>query len=133
MGETLNRDSINWCETIVGIDASLFCSYSMCQAMTTCLYTKWDLNFESGNFKKCQNPTGFFEKMIMFCFQKVRPHCQVENFYMTDKRKLMLIILMIFWDTAPLCLQKRFFIIFVYYEKNLILPSVRKNLSDVIK
>ena len=42
--ETFIRKSNNLCKSIVGIDASQLYPYSMCQNMSTGLYTRWDYN-----------------------------------------------------------------------------------------
>ena len=51
VNETLIRDSANVCKSIVGIDASQLYPFLMCQEMPTGLYTRWDLDPESGRFR----------------------------------------------------------------------------------
>ena len=55
--ETFIRDLTNWCKSIVGIGASQLYLFSMCQAMGTGLYTRWELSSESDKFKPRQNKT----------------------------------------------------------------------------
>ena len=83
MEETFIRDSTNLCTSIVGIVVSHLYHFSMCQAMPTVLYTRWDPDWESRNFKPRQDKTRSFENMIMSYFQRVRPQCKVESFYTT--------------------------------------------------
>ena len=65
VNETFIRDSINWRNSIFGHDASQLYPFSMCQAMSTGLYTRWELDSESGKFKLLQNKTRKFENMVM--------------------------------------------------------------------
>ena len=60
MDETIVRDSLNNCKSVVGIDASQLHHYHMCQAMSIGLLTIMDL--ESCKFKLRQNKTRGFEK-----------------------------------------------------------------------
>ena len=45
--KTFIRDSTNCCKSIVGIDASQFYPFSLCQAMSTGLYTRRELDSEN--------------------------------------------------------------------------------------
>ena len=85
--ETFSRDSANWCKTIFGIRASQLYPFSMCQAMTTSLYTRWVLNSESGKLEPRQNKARSFENVVMSYFQRVRPQCKVETFYTMGAQK----------------------------------------------
>ena len=85
--ETFIRDSTNLRKRIVGIDASQLYHFSMCQAMPTSLYTRWELDSESGNFEPRRNNTRSCKKMVMLYFQRVRPWCKMENFYTTGTQK----------------------------------------------
>ena len=87
LDETFFRDSTNWCKSIVGTYASRLYPFSMCQAMPTELYTKWELDSESDKLKRCQNKTRSFEKMVMSYFQRVRPQRIVKSFYMTGTQR----------------------------------------------
>ena len=49
--KTFIRDSSNVCKSIVGIDASQLYPYSMCQDMTTGLYTRWEFDSDMQKFK----------------------------------------------------------------------------------
>ena len=80
-------DSINWCKSIVGIDAGQLNPFSMCQAMPTGLYMRWELDSESANYIPCHNKTRSLENMVLSYFQRVRPQCKVENFYTTSTHK----------------------------------------------
>ena len=53
--QTYIRKSTNTCKPIVGIDASQLYPYSMCQPIPTGLYTRWDIDSETGRFTK-QDP-----------------------------------------------------------------------------
>ena len=78
--ETFISDSTNWCKSIVRIDASQFYHFFMCQALPTGLYTGWDLDSESGNFKPRQNKRRSFENLVIPYFQRVRQQCKVKNY-----------------------------------------------------
>ena len=62
-------------------------NYSMCQPMTTGLYTRSDLNSETGRVTPRQNKTRSFEDMVMSYFQRTRPECAIEIFFTTSKQK----------------------------------------------
>ena len=78
--ETFFRESTSFCRSFVGIDASHLYPSSLCQAKPTGVYTKWELDSESGKLKPRQNKTRSFENMVMSYYQRVRPQCKVENF-----------------------------------------------------
>ena len=81
--ETFIRNSENICNSIVGIDASQLCPFSMCQSMPTGLYTRWENDTESNRFKPQQNKSRNFENMVMSLFQGQRPDCKIQSFYTT--------------------------------------------------
>ena len=85
--ETFIRNSENICKSIVGIDASQLYPYSMCQPMPTGLYTRWEYDTESNRFKPQQNKSRNFENMLMSYFQRQRPDCKIESFYLTRTQK----------------------------------------------
>ena len=85
--ETFIRKSTNICKSIIGIDASQLCPYSMCQPMPTGLYTRWDIDLETSRFTPRQNKTCSFENMVMSCFQRTRPDCKIKSFYTTGRQK----------------------------------------------
>ena len=85
--KTFIRDSINWCKTIVGIDASQLYPSSMCQAMPTGLYARWELVSESGKLKRRQNKTTNSESIVLSYFRRVRPQCKVESCCTTATKK----------------------------------------------
>ena len=76
----------NLCQSIVVIDASQLYSYAMCQAMSTGLYTHWDLDTETGKFMQRQNKTCGFENMVKPYFQQTRPECKIESFHTTGRQ-----------------------------------------------
>ena len=84
---TFIRKSANICKSTVGIDDSQPYPYSMCQLMTTGLYTRWDLDSETRRFRPRQNKTRSFENMVMSFFQRTRPECEIESFFTTGRRK----------------------------------------------
>ena len=55
--ETFIRKSTNFCQSIVGIDASQIYPYSMCQPMPSGLHTRWNYDTESRKFIPRQNKT----------------------------------------------------------------------------
>ena len=77
------RDSTILCGIIVRMDASQLYPLSMCQAMPTGLYTRWELDSEPGKFIPCQNKSRSFENMVKSYFPRLRPQCNVESFYTT--------------------------------------------------
>ena len=77
--ETFIRDSTIWCKVIIGIYASQLYLFSMCQAMPTGLYTRWEPDSESGKFIPRQKKRSF-ENMMSY-FQRVRPQCNVESLH----------------------------------------------------
>ena len=85
--ETFILNPGNICKSIVGIDASQLYPYSMCQPMTTGLYTRWEYDTESNRFKPQQNKIRNFENMVMLYFQRQTPECKIESFYTTGTQK----------------------------------------------
>ena len=81
------RKSTITCKSIVGIDASQLYPYSMCQPLPTGLYTRWNIDSETGRFTPRQNKTRSFENMVMSYFQRTRPHRKIESFYTTGLQK----------------------------------------------
>ena len=76
--ETSIRKSTNICKSIVGIDASQLYPYSLCQSTPTGLYTRWDIDSQTGRFTTRQNKTRSFENMVIFQFFNV-PDLIVKN------------------------------------------------------
>ena len=60
-GGTKIRFTDNLCRTIIGRDASQLYQFSMCQEMPTGLYTRWEIDADSGKFKPLQNRRKRFE------------------------------------------------------------------------
>ena len=75
--ETFIRKSSNLCKSIVGIDASQLYPYSMCQPMTTGLYTRWEYDSETKRFTARRNKPRSFENMVLSYFQQSRPDCKI--------------------------------------------------------
>ena len=59
----------------------------MCPPMPTCLYTRWDLNSETGTFTPRQNKANSFKKLVMSSFQQTRPECKIESFFATGRER----------------------------------------------
>ena len=59
----------------------------MCQPMPTGLYTRWDLDSETSRFIPRQNETRSYENMVMSYFQRTRPECKTEIFFITGRQK----------------------------------------------
>ena len=85
--KTFIRRSNNICKTIVGIDASQLYPFSMCQAMPTGLYTRWEFDTNLQKFKAHQNKIRKFENMVISFYQATRPECTIESFYTTGKQR----------------------------------------------
>ena len=85
--ETFIRRSNNVCKTTVGIDASQLYPFSMCQAMPTGLYTRWEFDTNLKKFKARQNKIRKFENMVMSFYQANRPECTIESIHRTGKQK----------------------------------------------
>ena len=87
--EIFIRKSTNICKSIVKIDASQLCAYSMCEPMPTALYTRWEIDSETSSFTPRQNKTRSFENLVMSYFQRTRPDCKIESFYTTSRQKII--------------------------------------------
>ena len=85
--KTFIRKSTNICKSFLGIDASQLYTYSMCQPMTTGLYTRWDIDSETSRVTPRQNTTRSFENMVMTYFQRTRLDCKIESFHTTCRQK----------------------------------------------
>ena len=93
--ETFIRNSSKVCKPIVGIDASQFYPFSMCQDMP-----RYDLcSYRGVPTKRCefdtymqksktrQNRMRNFENMFMSFYQETRPECKIESFFTSEKQK----------------------------------------------
>ena len=106
----------------------------MCQAMPTGLYTRWELDSESGKFKPRQNKTRNFENMVVSYFQRGRPQLKWKvSTRRVHRKKLMHSVLMAFLDTVTLCLKLWDNIIIIAHVKKLVLLSLRKSFSEAEK
>ena len=87
VGETFIRKSASICKSIVGIDASQIYPHSMFQPLITGLYTRRNLDSETGKLTPRQNKTSSFENMVMSYLQRTRPDCEIESFLTTSRQK----------------------------------------------
>ena len=85
--ETSIQSSTNICKSSVGMDASQLYRHSMCQPMSTGIYTHWDIDSEISKFTPRQTKTRSFENMFMSFFQRTRPDLKIESFYTTGRQK----------------------------------------------
>ena len=85
--ETFIHYSRSICKSIVGIHASQFLPYFLCQPMPTGLYTRWENDTESNRFKPQQNKSRNFENMVLSYFLRQRRDCKIESFYTIDTQK----------------------------------------------
>ena len=86
--KTFIRRSNNICKAIAVIDASQLYPFSMCQAMPTGLYTRWEFDSNLQKFKARQEKIiRKFENKVMSFYQASRPECTIESFYTTVKQK----------------------------------------------
>ena len=81
------RKSKNLCTSIVGMDASQFYCYSMCQPLPTGLYTRWNYVTESQKLSPRQNKTRSFENMVLSYFQQTLPEFKIESNVTTGRQK----------------------------------------------
>ena len=51
------------------------------------LYTRWELDSESGKLKPCQNKTRSFANIVLSYLERLRPQCMFESFYTTGTQK----------------------------------------------
>ena len=134
VNEIFIRDSTDSCKNFVGNDESQLYPFSMCQAMPTGLYTSWELDSDSGNFKPRQNKTRSFENMVMSYFQTAKPQCKLESFYTTGTEKKMLhTVLMAFLGTATLCFKLWFDYMMLAHFKKLVFHSLRNKIRKALK
>ena len=85
--ETFKRKSSNLCKSIVGMDASQFYAYSMCQLMPTGLYTRWEYDAETKRLKARQNKSRSFENVVLSYFQRGQPDCKNKSNVTTARQK----------------------------------------------
>ena len=72
---------------LLGLTLANYTPYSMCQPMSTGLYTRWDFDSETSRFIPRQNKTRSLENMVMSYFQRTRPECEIESFLTTGRQK----------------------------------------------
>ena len=85
--QTFIRNFEDFYMSIVGIDANQLYPFSMCQEMPTGLYSRWELDTDSQNFRARTNRSRTIEKMVMSYLQSQRPECKIESYYTTGKQK----------------------------------------------
>ena len=85
--ETFIRNSGIICISVVGIDASHLCPYSMCQPMPKGLHTRLECDTESNRSKPQQNKSRNFESMVMSYFPRQKPDWKIEIFNTTESQK----------------------------------------------
>ena len=84
---TVIKKANQFISLIVGIVASQLYAFSICQAMSTVLYTRWEFDSDLQKFKAHQNKIRKFGNMVMSFYQATRPECAIESFYTTGKQK----------------------------------------------
>ena len=132
--ETLTPDSMNWCKSIVGIDVSQLHLFSLCQAMPTGLYKRWELELDCSKFKSISNKRIVF--IIWSCHTFNESGHSVRWKVSTRQlpgRKKMHTVLMAFVNTATLCLKRWDAIIIFIHVRKIVLLSPRKELSDALE
>ena len=55
--------------------------------MPTGLYTRWDFDSKRSRLLPWQNKTGSFGKVVLSYFQRTRPECEIESFFITGRQK----------------------------------------------
>ena len=85
--EIFIRNSRHICKSIVGLDASQFYPYSMCQTMPAGLYTQLEHDTESNRYKPEQNKSRNVENKVTSYFQRQRPDCLIKSFFTTRTQK----------------------------------------------
>ena len=85
--QTFIRNSENLCKSIVGIVASQLHTFSICQEISTGLYTGWELATDSQNFRARTIRSRTFENMVKSYLESQRSECKIESYYKTGKQK----------------------------------------------
>ena len=81
------RDSSKICKSIVWIYESQFYPYSMCQDMTTWLYTRWEFHSDMQKFNARYTPSRSFENMVLSYYQETKLECRIESFHTSGNQK----------------------------------------------
>ena len=87
VNKTFIRKASNLSQTIVGMDATQLCPYSMCQPMPTGLFMRWEYDSETKRFTARQNKFRSFENKFLSYFQQCRPYCNIESIVTTGRQK----------------------------------------------
>ena len=87
MDETPVRKSTKLCKTIVEIDSSQLYPHSVCQPVSTGLYTGWDYESETQRFTPRQNKSRSFEYMVLSKFQRLPPDDKIQSEVTTGREK----------------------------------------------
>ena len=74
-------------KSVAGSAASQLYPYPMCKPMPTGLYTRRNLDPETGKFTTREKKTRSFQNKVMPFFQRQTPECKIEKFYTTDRQK----------------------------------------------
>ena len=59
----------------------------MCQPMPIGVSTRWNLHTSTKRFIPRKNKTRSLKNDVMFHFQRIRPHCRIDNLYTTNRQK----------------------------------------------
>ena len=134
VGGTFIRDSTNLCKSTIGIDASQLYPFSMCQAMPTGLYTRWELDLELGGFKTRQTRRGVLKTRSFLTFNESEYKLKWKvNARQLHRNKLKNTVLMAFVDTATMCLKLWDVITIIVHVRKLVFPSLRKKVREALK
>ena len=87
--EKFIRISSNICKSIVGTKASQLYSFSMCQDMPKCLYTRKEFKTDMQKFTARHNRSLKFKVMVMSFYQETRTECKIERFFPSRKQKII--------------------------------------------
>ena len=85
--KTFIRRSNNTCKAIVRIDSSQLYPFSMCQAMPTGLYTRWEFDSDLQKFKTRQNKIRKIENMVCVSIKQPDPNVLLRASIRLENRK----------------------------------------------
>ena len=85
--ESFRRKPSSLFKSIVGIDASQFYPYSMCQPMPTGLFMRCEYDSDTKKFTTRQNKSRSFENKFLSYFQRSRPDFKIESKVTTGGQK----------------------------------------------
>ena len=90
--QTYIWNSENISKSIVGNNASKHYPFSMCKEMPIDLYTQWELDTDSQQFKARTKKSRTSGNMVMSDLQSQRPDCLIEIHYTTGKQKNLTVL-----------------------------------------